>query len=108
MDDSVRCTKTRVSDQDPVSHFNANPDPAFHFLRIQIRLLLLIKVMEICDHSLWTLQGSIFSFQASIVSVYGPPQLYLEPLKLLNFAFNAETDPAFHSNADLNPDLTFN
>jgi hypothetical protein len=30
---------------------------------------------------LYTLQGSILSLQASIVSVYGPPKIYFEPLK---------------------------
>jgi hypothetical protein len=34
------------------------------------------------------------------VSVHGPPGLYFEPLKLLNFDFNADPDSAFYSNAD--------
>ncbi len=42
---------------------------------------------------------------ASIVSVHGPPLRHFELLKLLNFDFNADPDPAFHSNADLDPDL---
>ncbi len=35
------------------------------------------------------------------MSVHGPPRLCIEPLKLLNFDFNAtaDPDPAFHSNA---------
>jgi hypothetical protein len=41
--------------------------------------------MGICDHALQTLPGSILSFQASIVSIYGPPRLYFEPRKLLDF-----------------------
>ncbi len=43
------------------------------------------------------------SFQASILSVYGPPRLFFEPLKLLNFDFNADPVPAFHSNSDQDP-----
>ncbi len=43
------------------------------------------------------------SLQASIVSVHGPPRLYVEPLKLMNFDFNADPDPAFHSSADPDP-----
>ncbi len=48
------------------------------------------------------------------MSVLGPPWLYDEPLKLLNWTsmrirdFNADTDPAFHSNADPNPGLKNN
>jgi hypothetical protein len=30
----------------------------------------------------------------------GPPWLYFEPLKPLNFDFKADPDPAFHSNVD--------
>ncbi len=42
------------------------------------------------------------SLQASIVvSVYGPPRFYFEPLKPLNLDFNADPDPAVHCNADM-------
>ncbi len=34
------------------------------------------------------------------MSVHGPPRLYFEPLKLLNFNSNTDPDPAFNSNAD--------
>jgi hypothetical protein len=37
------------------------------------------------------------------VSVYGPLGLYNEPPKLMNFDFNADPDPAFHTNGDPNP-----
>ncbi len=37
------------------------------------------------------------------MSVHGPPRLYNEPQKLLNFDFIADPDPAFHSNADPDP-----
>jgi hypothetical protein len=45
-------------------------------------------------------QRSIFSLQASIVSVHGPPRLYFEPLKLLVNEFNADPDSASKNNAD--------
>jgi hypothetical protein len=38
--------------------------------------------------------------QASVVSIHGPPRLYIEPLKLLNFDFDADPDPASKNNAD--------
>jgi hypothetical protein len=37
------------------------------------------------------------------VSIHGPPRLYFEPLKLLNFDFNADSDSVFHFNADPDP-----
>jgi hypothetical protein len=46
--------------------------------------------------------GSILSPKVSIVSVHGPPQLYFEPLNLLNFDINADMDLAFYT--DANPD----
>ncbi len=74
-------------------------------MQIRIRILLLIKVMPICDH--WP----------SI-----PPELDLSPPRLhcerpwpsmasflaaeaLNFDFDAGPDPAYLPNADLDPDL---
>ncbi len=52
-----------------------------------------------------TLHGSTLSLIASIVSVNGPPFLFFQSLKLLNFVFNAipYRDPAFHSTADPDP-----
>jgi hypothetical protein len=38
------------------------------------------------------------------VRVQGPTLLYFEPIKLLNFDFNADSDPAFRSNAEPDPD----
>ncbi len=95
-------------------HFNVEPDTIFilmlirilifTLMRIQIpvRILLFIKVMWICNHctGLLTLQGSILSLYASIVSIHGPLWLYCQLLKILNFEFNADPDPAFHSNVD--------
>ncbi len=77
---------------DPAFHFNADPHPdhAPHQSDRDLRPLL-------------THQSSILSLQkASIVSVHCPLRLYYEPLKLLNFDFNADSDPdpdpAFHPN----------
>ncbi len=42
------------------------------------------------------------SLEASTVRVHGPPRLYFEPLKLLDFD-NADPDPDFHLNADPDP-----
>jgi hypothetical protein len=38
------------------------------------------------------------------VSLHVPPRLHFEPLKLLDFDFNADPDTAFHSNANPGPD----
>ncbi len=51
---------------------------------------------------LQTLRDSILSLHASIVTVHGPTWLHFEPIKLLNFDFNAQpdTDQDFRSNVD--------
>ncbi len=36
--------------------------------------------------------------------VHGPPWLYFERLKLLNFDFKADPDPAFPFNTNADPD----
>jgi hypothetical protein len=59
---------------------------------MRIRILLLIKATT---PRLQTLQSFILILQASTGSVHGPPRLYLEPLKLLNFDFNADQDSFF-------------
>jgi hypothetical protein len=69
------------ADPYPNFHFKADPAPAPH------------QSCESTITGLWTLQGSILSLHASIVSVNGPPYLHFEPLKLLNFDFNADLDP---------------
>ncbi len=56
------------------------------------------EVLGPCEsavNGLKTLWGSILSLQASVVSVHGPPRLYLNSQKLLNFDFNVDPDPAF-------------
>jgi hypothetical protein len=61
---------------------------------IRILILLFIKVLQIYDH--WSTDPNL---HASIVSVRGLPWLQFEPLLLHSFDFNADPDPAFHSNA---------
>jgi hypothetical protein len=77
----------------------------FTFMRIRIqpvnlmlnRILLLIKVMGICDH--WSIEPPGPYFWSPFVSLHGPSRLYFEPLKLLNFIFTADSDLTFHYNA---------
>jgi hypothetical protein len=80
-------------------------------IRIQFFTLMRIRT-GYCSSSKWcksgttgvqTLQGSILNLHASIVSVHCPPLLHVEPLKLLNFDFNADSDQAVHCNADPDP-----
>ncbi len=63
----------------------------FKFPLMRIRILLLIKVMRICDH--WSTDRPFLSLHASILSIHGLSWLHFEPLKLLNFDFNAGPDP---------------
>jgi hypothetical protein len=65
----------------------------FTLIRIQIRILLLIKGMRICEHWSTEPRRLHLGLQDSIVSVHGSPRLHFEPLKLLNFDFNAYPDP---------------
>jgi hypothetical protein len=70
-------------------------------IRWGIWILLLIEVMRNLRSLAYrgqTLDGSIISLHASIVSVHGPPWLQFEAQQLLNFDFDA--DPAFHTDAD--------
>jgi hypothetical protein len=87
---------------DPAFHFNADPDPAFHFNADPESgsRSCSSKQCESVSTGLYTLQGSILSLHASLMSVHGPPRRHFELLKLLNLFFNANPDPAFHSNTD--------
>jgi hypothetical protein len=71
---------------------------------VRIRILLLIKVMEICDNwSINLLWLHLVRLQASIVSATahrGSIFELLKLLKLLKFDWHADPDSAFHSNAD--------
>ncbi len=71
--------------------------------------------MRICDYTV-DLKGSIWSLNASIVSVHDPPAwFHFESPQFPNFYFDADPDPAltlmlisdmdpaFHSNADPDP-----
>jgi hypothetical protein len=72
--------KTRVADP---HQFKADPDPSFHFDAdldtdptvhiIRIRILLLAKVLQKCEHCSSGLHGFSLSHHVSIVSVHGPP-----------------------------------
>ncbi len=74
--------------------------PVFTLLRI--RILLLIKVMRICDH--WSTDPlrprfDTLKYPASTVSVYGTPWLHIfEPLQVIDA--DPDLGPAFYSNAD--------
>ncbi len=74
------CQKSRVADP---QQFNADPDPTFHLNADPDPLQ--------GDRNLRPL--SILSLRASIVTAHSP-RINLEPLKLLNFDFNADPDPA--------------
>jgi hypothetical protein len=74
-------------------HFSVDPDPDFNCnairikrfalvrIRNQIRILLLAKVMRVCDHLSTDSAGSILSIHASIVSVHSSSRLNIEPQK---------------------------
>ncbi len=84
-------------DSEMAIHINADPDP---------RILLIVKVMQICDHcEKYTGPPGLY---------FEPPRLHcerqrpsmapFEPQKLLNFDFNnADPDTAFHSIAEPGP-----
>jgi hypothetical protein len=59
---------------------------------MQIWILLLIKLMGICDY--WSVDppGPHLSLQASIVSIHGTPRLCFKHLNLLYFDFNANSE----------------
>jgi hypothetical protein len=64
----------------------------YHLPLMRIRILLPIKVMRICDH--WSTDHPCLHLWAG---------LRFEPLKLLSFYFNTDSDLGFHSNTDPNP-----
>jgi hypothetical protein len=72
---------------------------------MRIRILIFINGMGICD--LWSIDPLELHFQhlgLYLGAFQGPPRISFEPLKLLSFDFNADPDPAFHSNANPDPD----
>ncbi len=74
--------------------------PYFTSMQIQtstlmrIKIQLLIKMIRICDHCQQTLSASIMSVWPSL----GPFWASKAPV---NFDFNAEPEPAFHSKAEI-------
>jgi hypothetical protein len=72
----------------------------FILIRIRIRILLLIIVIEIYGH--WSIDLPGLHFKPPGLHSERP-RLYFQPLKLLNFAFNANPDPVFPSIADSDP-----
>ncbi len=85
-------------------NFNADPDPAFYFTVLRIRIQLLFKVMENLRPLVHGLSRASFE----------PPGLYCEHPRpsavlfwaskaFLNFDFNAYPNLAFNSNADPDP-----
>jgi hypothetical protein len=69
-------------------------------MQIRIQILLLIKVIRICAHWSTNPPGLRFEPPRLFVSVQCPAWIHVEPLKLLNFDFDADPEPAFHSNSD--------
>jgi hypothetical protein len=70
---------------------------------MRIRILLLIIVMQICDH--WSTDPPR-PHSKSLSVHYERSRTSLAPIwafKAPNFYFNADPDPAFHSNADPDP-----
>ncbi len=84
-------------------YFNERPDPSFHvkrlrirlftLMRIRFRILLLIKVMWICDHL--SKGSSRLHFERPCLHCErpGPSRLHFDTLLLLNFESYADPDP---------------
>ncbi len=78
----------------------------FTVKRIRIHILLLIKVMGICDHcSIDTPYRALFwASRSPLWGSSAPLRLYFESLlKFSIFDFNVDPGPAFHSNGDPDP-----
>jgi hypothetical protein len=75
------------------------------FTLMRFRILLLNPHQPDANLRRIVYRPSRAPFCAPNVSVHGPPRLHFKPLRLMNFAFNADPDPdpAFPSNADLDP-----
>jgi hypothetical protein len=73
--------------------------PLFILMRIQIRILLFIKLMPI-SHQL-SIEPPWLHFEPPRLHYERPPWLCFELLQLLNFDF--EPDPASQNNADPDP-----
>jgi hypothetical protein len=89
----VTSCPSRVADP---HHLTADPDPAFYFYADPDPY-----------QSYANLQQPVYRpFRAPFeppLCVHGSPRLHFEPLKLRNFDFNADPNPAFHADADPDP-----
>ncbi len=72
------------ADPDPSYHFHADPDPTFKF-DASPKILLLIKVMGICDR--WYTDPPRLHFE--------PRRLHCEPLMVLKFSLKGTQDLRF-------------
>jgi hypothetical protein len=85
------------------SFADPGPDPAFYFDEDPDTALT--KVMQICDH--WSPDTPAgLHFEPPDLHC-GRPWLHFEPLKLLNFYFNADSEPAIHLLRILDKDTAF-
>jgi hypothetical protein len=91
------------ADPDSVFNFNADPDLAF-YLNAGPDLAVHFNASGICNHWSLDLPGLHFESQGLHYKRTRPSLSLFQPLKLLNFDFNAASDPAFHSNTDADPD----
>jgi hypothetical protein len=69
--------------------------PGSSFSLMRIRILLLIKLIRICDHSTTDPPKLHFGPPGLHWEHRGPLRLYLEPLNILNFNFNADPSGSF-------------
>jgi hypothetical protein len=72
------------ADPDPTFNLDEDPDPSSHQSDASVRPMVSRPS-----------RAPFFSLDASFISVHCYPRLHLEPLKLLNFDFIADPDPAF-------------
>jgi hypothetical protein len=68
-------------------------------MQIRLRILLLIKVTQICDH--WLTDPPRLHFDLLRLDCEHRRPSIFEPLQLLKFNCDADPDPDFHSEADL-------
>ncbi len=97
----VRITSVRIR----IQLFNKMRFLIQFFTWIRILLLNVIWFAKLRPLVWRPYRGSILSLRASIC-IHDPPRLRFEPLKLLNFYFNSDLDPAFLCNT--NPDAASN
>ncbi len=72
-------------------------------MRMRIRILCLVKVMQICDH--WSTDSPRLHFTLPLLASKALQCSIFEPPQLLNFDFDA--DPAFDLDAELDSSFHF-